>query len=600
MSSTDGPNAPASSSSSPSSSSLRQPQQVTPHHKGHHYILHHAAQAGISAALAPVLAIAEPGNNPFSIGALREDSTRTKGRRRKAFLRAGRSISPFRGSGHRRSSSATRLMKDPSDEKEEQEAAQGSSAIGRNRGAGNDRGFARNSDSDTSDSDEETDSASSPVCPRNNAFSSRGRSDSKGSTTTVKSSSSSLLEGEEETSSSKPAISNGAIEPENETGTEESIDEAEEEDDVFDIDPVLLDNTLFNAGCLDLYEGSEGEGCAAAPSNELLGSAEDGNDGDDEDEHITAPNVVLAESQAWQALRSAPKGSRSHTPTGDHALIASRPIFERNRCTITLVHGEFEAATATRTRPKRYVVASDGSEEAAYAAEWTIGTVLRDGDETLIVSVMETDSKFDTLDHKNESKEARSEHQKIRQNQALILARQATALLQRTRLGVRISCQAIHAKNARHMLLDLIDFYEPNMVIVGSRGLGSLKGILLGRTSHYLVQKSSVPVMVVRSRLRLPRLPKGKTDVVAHVKQKHLRLRDASIEKESNVTEADPDETAPTKDVETEESGGERKSTDEFAAEETGQRKVTSSAAVEAKDDERGRGRTRSGSAESQ
>lgn len=34
------------------------------------------------------------------------------------------------------------------------------------------------------------------------------------------------------------------------------------------------------------------------------------------------------------------------------------------------------------------------------------------------------------------------------------------------------------------------------MVVVGSRGLGKLKGILLGSTSHYLVQKSSVPVMV--------------------------------------------------------------------------------------------------------
>jgi len=43
---------------------------------------------------------------------------------------------------------------------------------------------------------------------------------------------------------------------------------------------------------------------------------------------------------------------------------------------------------------------------------------------------------------------------------------------------------------------DLIDFLEPTMVIVGSRGLGKLKGILLGSTSHYLVQKSSVPVMV--------------------------------------------------------------------------------------------------------
>lgn len=34
------------------------------------------------------------------------------------------------------------------------------------------------------------------------------------------------------------------------------------------------------------------------------------------------------------------------------------------------------------------------------------------------------------------------------------------------------------------------------MLIVGSRGLGQLKGILLGSTSHYLLQKCSVPVMV--------------------------------------------------------------------------------------------------------
>lgn len=40
-----------------------------------------------------------------------------------------------------------------------------------------------------------------------------------------------------------------------------------------------------------------------------------------------------------------------------------------------------------------------------------------------------------------------------RQGLAYILVRQATSLLQRTRLNVVISCQAWHAKNARHMLL---------------------------------------------------------------------------------------------------------------------------------------------------
>jgi hypothetical protein len=58
---------------------------------------------------------------------------------------------------------------------------------------------------------------------------------------------------------------------------------------------------------------------------------------------------------------------------------------------------------------------------------------------------------------------------------AYILARQATGLLQRTRLHVTLTCQSWHAKNARHMLLDVVDFVGPALLIVGSRGMGQLK-----------------------------------------------------------------------------------------------------------------------------
>ena len=40
-----------------------------------------------------------------------------------------------------------------------------------------------------------------------------------------------------------------------------------------------------------------------------------------------------------------------------------------------------------------------------------------------------------------------------RQTQALMLTRQVTGLLQRTRLHITVTCQFLHAKNARHMLL---------------------------------------------------------------------------------------------------------------------------------------------------
>lgn len=103
------------------------------------------------------------------------------------------------------------------------------------------------------------------------------------------------------------------------------------------------------------------------------------------------------------------------------------------------------------------------------------------------------------------------------------------------------------------MFIDMIDFFEPTMCVVGSRGLGSLKGVLLGSFSHYCVQKSPVPVMVARKRLKLPPLPKGKTDVVSNVRARHMRLDQAMIEKDANVAEDTPEKKESEKEDEMEE-----------------------------------------------
>ncbi|KAG9020191.1 hypothetical protein FS837_008441, partial [Tulasnella sp. UAMH 9824] len=126
-------------------------------------------------------------------------------------------------------------------------------------------------------------------------------------------------------------------------------------------------------------------------------------------------------------------------------------------------------------------------------------------------------------------------NQQERQALASLLVRQATSLLQRTKLNVTVTCQAMHAKNARRLFLDIIDLLEPTMVIVGSRGLGKLKGILLGSTSHYLIQKSSVPVMVARRRLKRPtRKSHTAAQAIAIRSEKRVSLAEARIEKMSS------------------------------------------------------------------
>jgi hypothetical protein len=68
------------------------------------------------------------------------------------------------------------------------------------------------------------------------------------------------------------------------------------------------------------------------------------------------------------------KKSRHHETL---PLQTSRPLFQRDRCTITVTQGNPEAYNRRR---RTYIVASDLSEESRYAVEWGIGTVIRDGD----------------------------------------------------------------------------------------------------------------------------------------------------------------------------------------------------------------------------
>ncbi|KAJ7935590.1 hypothetical protein B0H13DRAFT_1590360 [Mycena leptocephala] len=225
---------------------------------------------------------------------------------------------------------------------------------------------------------------------------------------------------------------------------------------------------------------------------------------------------------------------RKSTRVEPLALQTSRPIFQRDRCTISITQGDPDAKLGDRKR-KRYIVASDLSEESRYAVEWGIGTVIRDGDEMMIVNIMENEAKVDPPIPNAADRAGKLRSQQERQGLAYILCRQATGLLQRTRLNVTVVCQAWHAKNARHMLLDIVDYHEPQMLIVGSRGLGQLKGILLGSTSHYLIEKCSVPVMVARRRLKRP--PRRSAHLATH--RTHVSLAEAGIDRVAPKVDAD-------------------------------------------------------------
>ncbi|KAI2794678.1 hypothetical protein POX_a01279 [Penicillium oxalicum] len=221
-----------------------------------------------------------------------------------------------------------------------------------------------------------------------------------------------------------------------------------------------------------------------------------------------------------------------------------------NRSIRTIVRGEFDEiqqeAAEGRRRQRKYLVATDLSQESEYALEWTIGGLLRPGDTMYAIFAIHEDanagavqvgegakamqdavavvgnqtkeasgaSRTGTLNllgrlssgvaGKTSSVETRvspaAEAERVRAVEKI--SDICIGFLRKTGLSVRIAVEVIHCKSPKQMITEAIDELEPTLAIVGARGQSALKGVLLGSFSNYLISKSSVPVMVARHKLQ--------------------------------------------------------------------------------------------------
>ncbi|KAK8015078.1 hypothetical protein PG990_008374 [Apiospora arundinis] len=208
-------------------------------------------------------------------------------------------------------------------------------------------------------------------------------------------------------------------------------------------------------------------------------------------------------------------------------------------------------------RLRKYLVATDLSDESTHALEWAVGTVLRDGDTLIAIYCMDEEATGNMDNGNNQvpddpksmreqaavinamakspklptsqapspspfnfarpymkspsasanpspapSWRGKSRMEEERERAALDITDRVSKLLRKTQLQVRVIVECIHCKSPKHLITEVIDLVNPTLVILGSRGRSALKGTLLGSFSNYLVTKSSVPVMVARKRLR--------------------------------------------------------------------------------------------------
>ncbi|TGO89248.1 hypothetical protein BPOR_0118g00110 [Botrytis porri] len=253
-------------------------------------------------------------------------------------------------------------------------------------------------------------------------------------------------------------------------------------------------------------------------------------------------------------------------------MTAIRSTPTTSRCVRTIHRGDFkkvqQEARENQRRTRKYLVATDLSDEAAHALEWTIGTVLRDGDTMLAIYCVDEELGIITPDNSGDDaqikqqisaiasaqrsarasrsntplltpslgsgqlnhsfrldpgsraaspmgRDSRSKAEQDRYRAVEDITDRVSDLLRKTKLQVQVNIEVLHCKNPKHLITEVIDYINPTLVILGSRGRSALKGVILGSFSNYLVTKSSVPVMVARKRLR------------KHNKQKrtpHIRL----------------------------------------------------------------------------
>lgn len=195
-----------------------------------------------------------------------------------------------------------------------------------------------------------------------------------------------------------------------------------------------------------------------------------------------------------------------------------------------------QTAEEENQRLRKYLVATDLSDESTHALEWAIGTVLRDGDTLIAIYCVDEETGIVTgegslipddpkamkeqavaintvtnaktlpapLSPVTEFKRAKPLHLRgdsgggghtpgaspapsfrggdqqrasEERSQAIqSMTDRILRLLRKTRLQVRVIVEVIHCKNPRHLITEVIDLVNPTLVVIGSRGRSALKG----------------------------------------------------------------------------------------------------------------------------
>lgn len=267
---------------------------------------------------------------------------------------------------------------------------------------------------------------------------------------------------------------------------------------------------------------------------------------DDPEITVTSPSGEMLKESKSKKIHPAtnfdegpPSGTRTPMDSDDEADLVDINRAQKLPFTQTVVKDTPNAARAVRIiyrgdykevaqtaknenrDLRKYIIATDLSDESTHALEWAVGTVLRDGDTMICLYCVDeevgiaprdgnqvpdekkamreqgvalntmtaskgpvtpggstADVRKSLLGQSSESSlnRAKSKAELERHGAVQDITERVKKYLRKTRLQVRVIVEVLHCKNPKHQILEIIDVVSPTLVILGSRGQSALKG----------------------------------------------------------------------------------------------------------------------------
>lgn len=146
---------------------------------------------------------------------------------------------------------------------------------------------------------------------------------------------------------------------------------------------------------------------------------------------------------------------------------------------------------------EKILVAVDGSEPALRAVDTAAGLAQKFGSELLVVTVLESlqvtpeTREFAESEHLNEPPAALA-NRFIGEPLASQAARRAA------KKGVKKVSQLVEDGDPAQQILRVAQALSVDLIVLGSRGLGTIRGLFMGSVSHKVMNLSECPCMIVK------------------------------------------------------------------------------------------------------